>query len=194
LPEPEGSRVVKPAVFLDRDGTLIESVHYLRDPDRVRLIPGAARALSEMRTLGYHRVVVTNQAAVGKGLLSLTELHCVQRRLEALLAAEGASIDAWYFCPEAAKGTDRLKVEHPDRKPGPGMLVRAARELDLVLDHSVMVGDAVSDTLAGRLAGCAATILIRGGASTAAEERHPSIDHVVSSLSDVPHLLQSMAK
>ena len=180
---------MSPAIFLDRDGTLIEWVHYLRDPARVRLVPHAARALSELRALGYRLVLVTNQAALGKGLLTSSELHDVHRRLEALLAAEGVSLDAWYFCPHVAKGSDRLAIEHPDRKPGPGMLFRAAREHGLALARSIMVGDALSDTLAGRNAGCAATVLVRSGLGTRSDEQHPSVDYAVPGLADVPRVV-----
>lgn len=179
----------RPAVFLDRDGTLIESVHYLSRPDQVRLLPGAAEAVRAIRAAGYLCIVVTNQAAIAKGLLTHEGLVEVQRELERLLAAEGAALDGWYYSPHAMQGTCRETVEHPDRKPGPGLLLRAARELDVALAESWMVGDAVSDTLAGRNAGCHATVLVRSGLARDEIESHPSVDHVLDSLADLPPLL-----
>jgi len=182
---------VKRAIFFDRDGTLIEDVPHLADPARVRLLPGAAAALRALRARGFGCVLVSNQSAIGRGLLRLAELARVQRRLDELLAAEGAVLDGWYFSAEIMKGHDRYVVEHPDRKPGPGMLLRAAREHDIALGQSWMVGDAISDTLAGRHARCQRTVLVRGGLSEAAEETHPSVDHVVSDLGGVVGLVDA---
>ncbi|MDX2036746.1 MAG: HAD-IIIA family hydrolase [Isosphaeraceae bacterium] len=152
----------RPAVFLDRDGTLIESVHYLKDPDEVRLVDGAADSLRRLARAGFALVLVTNQAAIGKGLMTDFDLERVHDRLEALLAAEGAKLDAIYHCSIAGCGSDRTVIEHRDRKPGPGMLLRAAQDLDLDLGRSWMIGDMISDVLAGRNAGCLDSILIEG--------------------------------
>jgi D,D-heptose 1,7-bisphosphate phosphatase len=153
----------RPAVFLDRDGTLIEQVHYLSDPTRVRLLPGTAEALRRLHGAGFARVVVTNQSAIGRGMLSEPQLHLIHDEMNRQLGAEGTSVDAIYFCPEVPSGDDRTAVEHGDRKPGPGMLIRAAEELDLDLGHSWMVGDMISDLLAGINAGCRGSILVRTG-------------------------------
>jgi D,D-heptose 1,7-bisphosphate phosphatase len=158
----------RPAVFLDRDGTLIEHVHYLSDPERVRLLPGAAEALRRIRRAGFARVLVTNQSAVGRGMLTLGRLEQIHAELERQLAASGATLDAIYYCPEAPAGDDRTVVECSDRKPGPGMLLRAADELGLDLGASWMVGDLISDVLAGLNAGCR-SILVQSGQATAAE-------------------------
>jgi histidinol-phosphate phosphatase family protein len=179
-----------PAVFLDRDGTLIEGVHYLSRPEQVRLLPGAASALSAWQALGYARIVVTNQAAVGKGLLSLDELARVHARLRWLVEAAGTSIDAIYHSTEPQRGHDRLLVEHPDRKPGPGLLLRAARERQLDLARSWMIGDMLSDTLAGRNAGCARSVLVRGAHHGPADEQHSSVDFVVNDLMEAVRLLR----
>lgn len=150
----------RPAVFFDRDGTLIDHVHYLTRPDQVRLAPGAAAALSRLRRRGLACVVVTNQSALGRGLLSEDELAAVHRRMTDLFAAQGIVFDAIYHCPAVPHGSDRTIIEHHDRKPGPGMLERAAQELGLDLAASWMVGDMVSDVLAGEHAGCRESILI----------------------------------
>lgn len=154
---------MRPAVFLDRDGTIIEEVHYIADPARVRLLSGAAEGLRLLRRAGFACVVVSNQSAVGRGMVTVADVGRVQAEVERQLVQAGAGIDRFYFCPEPPRGGDRTVVEHPDRKPGPGMLLRAARELGLDLSKSWAVGDMISDLLAGRNAGCRGAILVRTG-------------------------------
>lgn len=154
----------RPAVFLDRDGTLIEHVHYLRDPGEVRLLPGAPEALARLRDAGYALVLVTNQSAIGRGLLTVETLGEVHEAMARLLAEHDVALDAIFYCPEAPpRDGDRTAVDHPDRKPGPGMLLRAAAELGLDLGASWMIGDMISDALAGRNAGCRDSLLVRTG-------------------------------
>ncbi len=153
----------RPAVFLDRDGTVIEHEHYLSDPAKVRLIPGVGEALKRLQEDGYALVVVTNQSAIGRGLLTLERLAAVNAEMDRQLALEGVAIDGLYFCPEAPSGGDRTVVTHGDRKPGPGMLIRGSAELGLDLASSWMVGDMISDVLAGINAGCRRSIMVRTG-------------------------------
>jgi histidinol-phosphate phosphatase family protein len=158
----------RPAIFLDRDGTLIEHVHYLCDPALVQLLPGAAEALKRFRRAGFARVLVTNQSAIGRGMLTEERLDQIHTEMNRQLAAHGATIDAVYHCPDAPAGDDRTVVENPDRKPGPGMLLRAAVDLKLDLGNSWMVGDLISDVLAGQNAGCR-SILLESGQTTSGE-------------------------
>ena len=127
---------MKPAVFFDRDGTLIKSVHYLNDADRVELIDDAVEILQELEAAGYLRIIVTNQAAIAKGLVTVDGLIKIQARLEELLVARGASIDGWYFSPEKRLSEGFEPIDYPDRKPGPGMLLKAARDFDISLSRS----------------------------------------------------------
>lgn len=152
---------MRPAVFLDRDGTIIEHVDHLTDPGDVRLIPGAAKAIRLLRSAGYVCVVVTNQSVIGRGMLSVEGLGRVHAEMRRQLAQHGAELDGVYYCPAAPTTTDRTTVEHSDRKPGSGMLLRAATEMDLDVSRSWMIGDMLSDVHAGRNAGCRGTILIR---------------------------------
>jgi histidinol-phosphate phosphatase family protein len=152
----------KPAVFLDRDGTLIEHVHYLSNPGAVRLLPGAAEALKKFRQAGFAIVLVTNQSAIGRGMLTEHGLDQIHTEMRRQLADRGATIDAIYHCPVVPVGDDRSVVEHPDRKPGPGMLLRAAIDLNLDLTASWMVGDLISDVFAGLNAGCRSILLESG--------------------------------
>jgi D-glycero-D-manno-heptose 1,7-bisphosphate phosphatase len=155
--------VLRPAVFFDRDGTLIDDVPYLADPAQVRLLPGTVPALRRLRDAGWACVVVTNQSAVGRGLITLERLHEIHAALTRQLEAAGIALDGIYYCPHAPCSDDKSAIEHPDRKPGPGMLQRAARELGLDLARSWIVGDQLSDMLAGRNAGCRGGILVRTG-------------------------------
>jgi D-glycero-D-manno-heptose 1,7-bisphosphate phosphatase len=182
---------LKAAVFFDRDGTIIKSVHYLSDPDEVELIDGAAQVLRELEQEGYLRVVVTNQAAINKGILSRERLEQIHQRIGALLDAQGASIDGWYFCPEIRRSKDHETIDHPDRKPGPGMLLKAARDMNISLAESWMVGDTLSDALAGSNAGCKGSILIESGLYDPGYEAHPQVSCVVSKISDVPGIIRS---
>ena len=164
----KSSIVQKPAVFLDRDGTVIEHVAYLSDPAMVRLLPGAAEAIKKLRRAGFAAVLVTNQSAIGRRMLTENRLEQIHTEMRRQLAACGATIDGIYYCPVAPECNDRSVIEHPDRKPGPGMLLRAAVDLKLDLARSWMVGDLVSDVFAGLNAGCRSILLESG--QTAPEE------------------------
>ncbi len=168
----------RPAIFLDRDGTIIEQVHYLSDPADVRLIPGAADVLRRFRESGYCSVVVSNQSAVAKGIIDEVQLARINDEMCRQLASEGAVLDAIYSCPIAPRGKDRTVVEHPERKPGPGMLGRAARELRLRIGDSWMVGDMISDVVAGINAGCRGNIFVECGKGLSPEEESLDIEFV----------------
>ncbi len=180
---------MKRAVFLDRDGTLIELVHHLADPKAVRLLPGAGAAVRALREQGYACVLVTNQSAIGRGLLSVEGLGEVHAELMRQLAFEGTTLDGFYFCPLVPKQRDPTVIEHPDRKPGPGMLLRAAKELSLNVAESWMVGDTMSDLMAGRNAGCHSTILVRTGYGRDLAEPGPAADHVVEDVREAGRLI-----
>ena len=152
-----------PAVFLDRDGTVIELVHHLTDPGDVSLIPGAAAAIARLNAAGFKVVIVTNQSVIGRGKLTVDGLEAVHAEMIRQLQSGGAAVDAIYFAPQAPVTRDPTIIEHPDRKPGPGMLESAARDHGIDLAGSIMVGDTVSDLLAGRNAGVMATVLVRTG-------------------------------
>lgn len=153
----------RPAVFCDRDGTLIEHVHHLTDPEKVQLLPGVAEGINSFRAAGFVCVVITNQSVVGRGVITESDLAEINRRMCDQLAASRAELDAIYYCPIVPVSRDTTLVEHRDRKPGPGMLLQAASDLDLDLRASWMIGDSVSDVLAGHAAGCRGTALLQTG-------------------------------
>jgi histidinol-phosphate phosphatase family protein len=141
------------ALFLDRDGTIIRDAGFPRDPAAVEPLPGAAAALARLRAIGWALVIVSNQSGVARGLIRPEEALAVQERVAELFAREGVVFDGAYFC-----------FHGPDdgcacRKPRPGMVERAARELDLDLRRSILIGDRASDVAAGRAAGTEAIAL-----------------------------------
>jgi len=143
------------AVFLDRDGTIIEDTGYINDPASVRLLEGVGAALSELERLGYALVIVSNQSGVGRGMFSESEAEAVDRRTRALLDGEGIRLAGAYYCYDPPWSASCF------RKPGAGLLRKARDELGLDLEASFLIGDKESDMIAGRSAGCK-TILIAG--------------------------------
>lgn len=151
------------AVFLDRDGTLIEEVNYLSRVGQVRLIPGAAEAIRRVNEAGARVVVVTNQAGVARGYFPESRVAEVHAHLSAVLGEQAARVDAYYYCPHhATEGVGTFRVDCDCRKPKPGMLRAAAHDMGLDLSRSWMIGDKVCDLKAGAAAGCR-TVLVQTG-------------------------------
>jgi D-glycero-D-manno-heptose 1,7-bisphosphate phosphatase len=176
------------AVFLDRDGTLIEGTHYPSDPEQVVLLPGTASALSELRDAGFTLVVVTNQSGIARGFYGEKEYHAVAEWLDDLLAEAGSPVDATLYCPH-----------HPDfgpacecRKPSTGMHRQAAADLGLDLARSYYVGDRVLDvTPALELGGVG--VLVRTGYGVDEAARVPAGTAVVEDLDGAARLILSGA-
>ncbi len=154
---------MRPAIFLDRDGVICANRDdYVKSWEEFRFLPGAKEAIRQLATLGWPIIVITNQSAVGRKLLSHRELAAIHRRMEAEIVAAGGRLDAVFYCPH-------LPEEHcPCRKPNPGMLFKAAQQLGLDLEHSVLVGDALSDIHAGARAGILQRYLVLTGRGKAA--------------------------
>ena len=145
---------LRPAVFFDRDGTLIEEAHYCADPAQVKVLPGVSAALRRLKQAGFLTFVITNQSGIGRGLITETQYRAVEA--EMLRQAGAGLIDAVYFCPEAPdSGSLR-------RKPAPGMVLEAAAEHGIDLARSWFIGDKAADIECGRRAG-SRTILVRTG-------------------------------
>jgi histidinol-phosphate phosphatase family protein len=140
-------------VFLDRDGTLIHDPGYLKDPQRVRLLPGVGKALAHLQRRGFYLVLVSNQSGIGRGLITEGQALQVHRQVLASLRQYGVRLHATYYCRhQPAEGC-------PCRKPMPGMLLRAAVEHGIELSRAFMIGDKPSDIEAGRRAGCRTILL-----------------------------------
>ena len=147
----------------------------------MELIPGAATAIQSFRDAGYVCVVVTNQSVIGRGKLTEEGLAEINGRMNDQLEAEGTQIDGLYYCPFApAKNGDRTSIEHPNRKPAPGMLHEAAEQMNLDLSRSWMIGDMASDVLAGRNANCKGSVLVLTGNATEKDFKHA--DHIEPTL------------
>jgi D-glycero-D-manno-heptose 1,7-bisphosphate phosphatase len=178
---------LRPAVFLDRDGTINVERDYLADPDLLELIPGAALAIRELAEAGYAIVVVTNQSGIARGLLTEERLAEITTRLDELLAAEGARVDATYYCPHHPDhGDERHRRDCTCRKPGSGMLKIAAHEHELDLARSWIVGDSLRDLEAGEAVGARGILVATGKGSVqyaAARERGDAPEHYVPDLS-----------
>jgi len=151
-----------PAIFLDKDGTLIEDVPYNADPDLIRLLPGAGEGARLLHDAGYALVVATNQSGIARGYFPMSAIAGVEARLRELLAP--VPLAGFYHCPHHPSGVvAEYATECDCRKPAPGMLLRAATELHLDLARSWMVGDILNDVEAGRRAGCRAALVDNGG-------------------------------
>lgn len=153
----------RPALFLDRDGVLVEEVDFLCRVDDVRLSPGIADAIRRANAAGIPIVVVTNQSGVARGHFGWHEFAAVEIEIAARLTAEGAKIDAVFACGYHKDGNAPFDLDHEWRKPGRGMLQEAGSLLGVDLTRSVMIGDRISDLEAGRKAGLKAGLLVKTG-------------------------------
>jgi rfaE bifunctional protein nucleotidyltransferase chain/domain len=152
---------LQPAIFLDRDGTINLNTHYVNKPSQVSLLPNAADGLKILKSLGFLLVGVTNQSGIARGYFTLSDLKKVNDRLQQLLGRSGVALDAIYFSPFHKKGTIKRFTKDSDcRKPGPGMLRQAAKDLGIDLSSSYMIGDMDSDIGAGINAGVRATVFL----------------------------------
>lgn len=178
------------AVFFDRDGTLINDPGYLNHPDQVQLLEGAAEALRELHGLGYKTVVVSNQSGVARGIVTEEMLEKIHERLRELLAAKGATLDKVYYCPYHPDGVlEQYRKDSDWRKPKPGMLLAAAREMEIDLAKSWMIGDAERDIEAGRSAGCR-TILVSTARSEYGYPEKSRPDHVAVNMREAVNIVK----
>lgn len=154
------------AVFLDRDGTLIAEKEYLRRPEEVEILPGAAAALRRLREAGYKLFLVSNQSGVGRGYFTMEDVAAVHEHLSRELAREGVRLERIYVAPEAPDQPSR------GRKPSPQFLFDARDEFGVDLERSYMIGDKWIDLECGWNAGLAKSILVRTGYGAKEEEQH----------------------
>lgn len=154
------------AVFLDRDGTLVEDVGHLRDPDQVRLLPGTAGAIKKLNDHGLLAIVVTNQSGIARGLLSRHQYQLGERRVDELLRAEGARLDAHYFCPHLPELTGPCDC----RKPGVLLYRQAAEQFNIGLDASWWIGDRMRDVLPAEAFHGQGILVLTGAGETEARD------------------------
>lgn len=160
------------AIFLDRDGTLNEEVGYAHRLDQLALLPGALEAVRAINQRGLRAVVISNQAGVAKGLFEEADVVRFNEGLSALMGREGVRLDAFYFCPHHPEGTrDGYATRCVCRKPAPGMLLQAAKDLNVDISRSYVIGDRISDVLMARTAGCSPVLVLTGNGAKEWEER-----------------------
>jgi D-glycero-D-manno-heptose 1,7-bisphosphate phosphatase len=189
--------MTRPAVFLDRDGTINEEVGYVNHVDRFWLLPGVAEAIRLLNERGLPVVVATNQAGAARGYFPLDLIDRVHERMRALLAADGARVDALYACPHLPESVlPELALDCACRKPKTGMIERAAREHDLDLRRSYMVGDRWKDVEFGRKVGAKGILVLTGyGKGELEYGRGPAPDHVAPDLlAAVRWILEDLAR
>jgi D,D-heptose 1,7-bisphosphate phosphatase len=154
------------AVFIDKDGTLVEDVPYNVNPDLINFTTGAIDALKSLKSDGYRIIIVSNQSGIAHGYFSENDFRILRKTLQEMLEAAGASIDGFYFCPHHPAGkVSPYAIRCECRKPKPGLLIAAAEEHNIDLTRSWMIGDILNDVEAGTRAGCK-TILINNGNET----------------------------
>lgn len=190
----------KAALFLDRDGVVVEEKNYLGRAQDMRLIAGAASAIAAAKAAGFATVVVTNQSGIGRGYYDWNDFRSVQDAMHEALARDGASIDLVYACAYHKKGRTDFAIEHHDwRKPNTGMIRAAADDAAIDLRRSIIVGDRATDLEAGRLAGLCGGILVETGyggsgaewqAARALEEPSFRVSRVANLAEAVPMALQ----
>lgn len=162
------------AMFLDRDGTVIEHVHYLTNPDEVRLVPQCAEVLQRVRNAGFLLVVISNQSIIGRGTGTVEQVNACNARMEKLLLAEGVDVDLVLFCPHAPE--DKCAC----RKPEPGLLNEAARQLRIDLEESVMIGDNITDIEAGKNARCRLNLYVNTREPRQGEDCFGTLVHAIN--------------
>ena len=175
------------AIFVDRDDTIMVDVKYCADPDMVRLIPGASEGLRALREAGYRVVIVTNQSGVGRGYFDVKTLKRVHNRLRDELRREGADYDAIYYCPHTPEEDCNC------RKPKPGLLLKAASDMNIDLGASYTVGDRDLDIGAGRAAGTK-TILVSGTNRPDNSGSDSLADFVAPNLAEAARLILSNSR
>jgi D,D-heptose 1,7-bisphosphate phosphatase len=174
---------VNKAIFLDRDGTIVVDVGYMNNPSQIEFIPGSIDALKKINASGYKAVVITNQAGVARGLLTEDMLQTIDKTLHKHILSGGAHLDALYYCPHHAEhGHYPYKQACECRKPHPGLLKKAERDLKIDLAQSFMIGDRTSDIEAGKRVGTK-TVLILNDANRGEEKNlKEQPDHIAKNL------------
>lgn len=184
---------MRPALFLDKDGTLVKDVAYNSDPDLIEFSDNALEGLKSLQEAGFALFVVSNQPGVALGYFKEQELSTIRDALREMMRREGLILEQCYFCPHREDATlPQYRVACECRKPSPGMLLTAAREHPIALERSWMIGDILDDVEAGNRAGCR-TILINNGNETEwrldTQERHPT--RIASSINDACRIILS---
>lgn len=183
-----------PAVFLDKDGTLVENVPYNVQPDLMRLLPGTGAGLRALHQAGFRLIIVSNQAGVARGYFPEEALGAVEHRLRQLLAADGVPLADFYYCPHYPAGSiAEFAIACACRKPMPGLIQRAAEAHGIDLASSWMIGDRLDDVEAGLRAGCRTILLGHGSATDDDHSRWRWPDYTASDMSAAARIITGTA-
>lgn len=188
----KGKRMNK-AIFLDRDGTLNIDYGYVHEIDNFKFIDGAIDALRELKKMGYMLVLVTNQSGIARGYFSEEQFLQLTEWMDWSLAEQDVDLDGIYYCPHHPEGKGEYKEDCDCRKPKPGMLLQAIKELKIDPTQSIMVGDKVEDLKAGIGAKVKINVLVRTG-KPVTEEGERIADYVLDSIFDLPRILKRLKK
>jgi D-glycero-D-manno-heptose 1,7-bisphosphate phosphatase len=175
-----------PAIFLDRDGTMNIDRGYVHEIDNFQFIDGVIEAMQELKKMGFALVVVTNQSGIARGLFTEDTFMQLTEWMDWSLADREVDLDGIYYCPHHPEGVvEEYRQECACRKPQPGMLLSAQKELNIDMAASYIVGDKIDDLLAGKAAGVGTKVLVRSG-KPVTEEGENAADWVIDSLADLP--------
>jgi D-glycero-D-manno-heptose 1,7-bisphosphate phosphatase len=179
------------AVFLDRDKTLIEDTGYINSPTLLKILPGVVEALKQLKKMGYMLVVVTNQSGVARGIIKIEMLDEIHQKLTQLFAHKGVYLDRIYHCPFHPDGViPEYRKESELRKPNPGMILKAAKEMDIDLSQSWMVGDSYRDIAAGKAANCRTILLNFALDQTYRKPQDPVPDKEAVNIKEVVNIIK----
>lgn len=176
---------MKPAIFLDRDGTINVDYNYVHKIDDFHFIDGVIDSLIELKKMGYLLVITTNQSGIARGIFSQEQFDTLTEWMDWSLIDRGVELDGVYYCAH-----DPLKTDCDCRKPKPGMILAAKKDLNIDVANSYMVGDRVSDLLSGRNAGVKKTVLVKTG-DTVTNEAREQADWVIDSLAQLPNMIKN---
>lgn len=176
---------MKPAIFLDRDGTINIDYNYVHTIDKFHFIDGVIDACAELKKMGYLLVITTNQSGIARGIFTEEQFNQLTEWMDWSMDDRGVELDGIYYCPHAPENG-----QCDCRKPLPGMLLNAAKDLNIDLANSYMVGDRISDLLAGRAAGVKRTVLVETG-DAITPEAEKAADWVIKSLADLPNMIKN---
>ncbi|PJG82070.1 D-glycero-beta-D-manno-heptose 1,7-bisphosphate 7-phosphatase [Caviibacterium pharyngocola] len=181
------------AIFLDRDGTLNIDYGYVSEIDQFKFIDGSIEALKALKSMGYLLVLVTNQSGIARGYFSEDQFLQLTEWMDWSLADRGVDLDGIYYCPHHPEGQGEYRQDCDCRKPKPGMLLQAIKELRIDPQQSFMVGDKKEDLLAGKSAGIKNVVLVKTGKPITTESENLA-DYVLESITDLPKIIRTHKK